>query len=395
VSRRPVFLFDIDGVLVEPGGYRQASQAALNYFARRMGLEDQILSEHIFSLFESQNIISEWDIVPLCLAAIVDDLMGRCPGLSLPGDLSGAFEITHACDLPVLQVDYKSLTSNLGAGFQPGKTFAGLALLLNQPGAINPPFPNIQGHPLLSVILEHTRDGVKSPVTRIFQQFVLGCETFQKVFDLPYEVETGSYLMQYDRPALDAAYRDELMDFWRKDRLDLAAYTIRPSLLVSAVPERILPYAPEADLALQINGLDAIPRMGYGQVYRAAELAGISPDLIIKPSPVQALGAIGAAVFRDELQAMVAAVNWIYRGDSTYFERLPALDIHIFEDSAGSILGVKSASDRLNQVGVPVQFHAWGIANSPVKIAALQSAQAEISSNVNVAVQEALTRLDP
>jgi hypothetical protein len=199
--------------------------------------------------------------------------------------------------------------------------------------------------------------------------------------------------MEYDRPALDAGCRDELLDYWRKDSLDMAAYTVRPSLLGSPVPERILPYAPEADLALQINGLDAVPRMGYGQVYRAAELAGISPDLVIKPSPVQALGAIGAAVCRDELQAMLAAVNWIYRGDSTYFERLPALDIHIFEDSGGSILGVKRASDRLNKIGVPVQFHAWGIANSPVKIAALQSAQAEISSNVNDAVQKALSRL--
>ena len=31
-------LFDIDGVLVEPSGYRAAVQATLHYFTRRMGL---------------------------------------------------------------------------------------------------------------------------------------------------------------------------------------------------------------------------------------------------------------------------------------------------------------------------------------------------------------------
>jgi hypothetical protein len=386
-------LFDVDGVLVKPAGYRKASQSALNFFTRQMGIADQPLGEDIFSLFESQNIISEWDIVPLCLAAIMDDLMGRCPDLRLPQDLSGALEGLHACQLPVPQVDYAGLTACLGGGFLPGKTFADLALQLNQTGELNPPFPNLQGHPLLSIILEHTRDVVKSPVTRIFQQFVLGCENFQKAYDLTCQVENSSYLMEYDRPALEGSQRDDLLNYWRKDQLDLAAYTIRPCFLGSAEPEKILPYSPEAELALELNGLEGIPCMGYGQVYRAAELAGISPENIIKPSPVQALGAIGAAVFRIELEAIQEAINWINCGDSSYFKRLPALDVYIFEDSAGSILGVKSACEMLVRLGIPVSLRACGIASSSVKIAALQLAQAEIFSNVNSAVQMSLSRL--
>ena len=390
---RPVFLFDIDGVLVKPAGYRKASQAAINFFTRQMGIADQFLGEEIFSLFESQNIISEWDIVPICLAGIIDDLLSRCPDLRLPADLAGVFEGMCAYELPPPQVDYRTLTLNLGAGFQLGKTFADQAFMLNQPGALKPPFPYLQGHPLLSVILEHTRDVVNNPVTRIFQQFVLGCETFQKAYGLTCEVETGSYLRDYDRPALEVSCRDELLNYWRKDLLDMAAYTIRPSTLSFEITARTLPYSPEADLAMQINGLDAIPVMGYGQVYRAAELTGVNPDNILKPSPAQALAAIAAAVFRDGLQAMSAGVNWINHGDSSYFERLPALDIHIFEDSAASILGVRSACERLARLGIPVSLHAWGIASSPVKIAALQSAQAEIVPDVNSAVKEALSQL--
>jgi len=390
---RPVFLFDIDGVLVKPAGYRRASQAALNFFTRQMGIEDQILGEDVFSMFESQNIISEWDIVPLCLAAIVDDLMGRFPDLHLLADRSGSFDSMRRDNLPGPQVDYNALTLRLGAGFQPGKTFADLALLLNQPGVLNPPFPNLQGHPILAGILEHTRDVVKSPIIRIFQQYVLGWETFQKAFGLPCALETGSYLMDFDRPALDTSLFDELLEYWHKNKLDLAAYTIRPCAVGGEIPERILPYSPEGELALEITGLDTIPLMGYGQVYRSAELAGISPDNIVKPSPVQVLGAVGAAVFRNEMQAMSAAVKWTNGGDSAYFERLPALDIHIFEDSAGSILGVKSASEMLARLGIPVNLHAWGIATSPVKVAALRSVHAEIFSNVNIAIQEALSLL--
>ncbi|MDR3573824.1 MAG: hypothetical protein P4L50_08185 [Anaerolineaceae bacterium] len=390
---RPVFLFDVDGVLVIPAGYRQASQAAINFFTRQMGIEDQLLDENIFALFESNNIISEWDIVPLCLAAILDDLQSRCADLRLPPDLSGS--LAGLCDykLPAPQVDYKNLASNLGARFLPGQTFADQALQYSQTTAANSPFPHLQGQPLLPVILADTRDVFKNPVIRIFQEFVLGSQNFQKAYGLTGEVETGSFLTLYDRPALEAGCRDELLQLWDAGRLDLAAYTIRPSLLGSEPPAKMLAYSPEAELALQINGLEAMPIMGYGQVYRAAELAGIRPDEILKPSPVQALAAMAAAVFRDGLRAMSAAMDWSGRGKTAYFERLPALDIHIFEDSAGSILGVRAGAERLMSLGIPVTLNAWGVASSPVKIAALQAAQAEVFPDVNRAVQEALSHL--
>jgi hypothetical protein len=36
----PVFLIDLDSVLVEPRGYRLAMQSALGWFTERMGLGD-------------------------------------------------------------------------------------------------------------------------------------------------------------------------------------------------------------------------------------------------------------------------------------------------------------------------------------------------------------------
>ena len=67
-----VFLFDIDGVLVEPHGYRLATQAVLKHFTGRMGIDEQYPGDEMMDYFDSRNIISEWDVSGLCMAAILD-----------------------------------------------------------------------------------------------------------------------------------------------------------------------------------------------------------------------------------------------------------------------------------------------------------------------------------
>ncbi len=332
--RQTVFLFDIDGVLVQPGGYRRAVQATLDYFTRRMGLDGQVLSEETIATFEANNITSEWDIVPLCLAATLDGLQALYPEVRLPAELAPACDALRARGVSAPRVDFQALARRLGAAFQQELTFSDLALILSQPGSQDPPFPHLQGNPLLHSLLDGTREVSTSLTTRTFQQFVLGSELYQAMFALPFEigVDGASYLRLYDRPALDVGLREKLLGLWRSGRIHLAVYTLRPSSLRSETPARTLPYCPEADIALQASGLDGLPLVGFGQVHRLAELSGAPPRHFVKPSPVQALGAIGAAVCRDEMQAMLAARAWVDQGDSAFFERLPPLDVHIFEE---------------------------------------------------------------
>lgn len=393
--RQTVFLFDIDGVLVQPGGYRRAVQATLDHFTRRMGLDSQVLSEETVSTFEAHNITSEWDIVPLCLAAILAGFQALYPGVRLPAELYPACDALRAYGVSAPQVDFQALARRLGAAFQQELTFSDLALLLNQPDSQDPPFPHLRGHPLLQALLGGTRDVFTSVTTRTFQQFVLGREMYQAMFALPFEIDGhgDSYLRVYDRPALSAGLRDELLGLWRSGKLHLAVYTLRPSSLRSEVPARALSYAPEADIALKDSGLDGVPLVGFGQVNRLAELTGAALRHIVKPSPIQALGAIGAAVCRDEIQALLAARVWVDQGDSAFFERFPPLDVHIFEDSAGSILGVRRAVELLVGIGVPARLYAWGISQSQAKTAALRSASAEVCEDVDKAVVSALELL--
>ena len=51
--KKTIFLFDVDSVLVEPGGYRQTFWASLNYFVGLMGVETNCPTENDLEFLES------------------------------------------------------------------------------------------------------------------------------------------------------------------------------------------------------------------------------------------------------------------------------------------------------------------------------------------------------
>src|SRR5258706_4894773 len=85
-----VVLLDIDGVLVHHGGYRAALHATLNHFVSLMGLSHFDFTEEELADLEKRGIFSEWDMVPILLGALWNDILSRPPKLDLPSDLSSA-----------------------------------------------------------------------------------------------------------------------------------------------------------------------------------------------------------------------------------------------------------------------------------------------------------------
>ena len=65
-----ILLLDIDGVLVQPAGYRMATEATCQYFLEKGGITNSISYTEIYSLFEAQRVTSEWDMVPLTLLMV-------------------------------------------------------------------------------------------------------------------------------------------------------------------------------------------------------------------------------------------------------------------------------------------------------------------------------------
>jgi hypothetical protein len=388
-----VFLFDLDGVLVEPLGYRRVTQATLTYFTERMGVGPLTLSDEVMDLFESQSITSEWDISAVCLTALFEAALATNADLKLPYDLVSACDHIREIGLDpmALELDYEPLALRLGREYQPGLTFAALGYRMSQSFSLEPLFPHLAGHALLKELLAYSRDVRLSPVTRIFQQLALGTRAFRETYGLPAEIEVESYLLTYDRPLLEPELRESLLRGWEAGEYQLAAYTVRPSLARHGEAPRELPYAPEAEMALELVGLEQIPLVGYGQVCQLARLTGLPADQIAKPSMIHALGAIGAAVTRDELRAMSDAAKWASEPTQPgIYASFPPLEITVFEDSPWSIRAVQQAGELLNGIGIPTRVNAYGISRSPTKVVTLIEAGAEIAMDVNAAVRKAL-----
>jgi phosphoglycolate phosphatase-like HAD superfamily hydrolase len=51
-----IWLFDLDGVLIHPGGYREALRRTVAHFSRRAGYPDEPLAEETIEAFEANGI---------------------------------------------------------------------------------------------------------------------------------------------------------------------------------------------------------------------------------------------------------------------------------------------------------------------------------------------------
>lgn len=384
----PVFLIDLDSVLLEPLGYRKAVQSTLNWFTERMGLGDQYPGEEVIASLEAVNMTSEWDMVPVLLAAIIDGLMKENPGTQLPEDLLQACDLVRSKSLQPPNVDFASLPIILGKHFKPGMEYSTLAFELNQTGSAQSPYPNLIDLPILKSLLLNTRalDGALS--TRVFQHFTLGSERFAELSGHAPLFECDSYLEKFDRHLLNEQTRDLLLMAWRDSLVNLTVYTARPSK-----PEKDCPpgynYSPEAEVALETLGLQELPLIATGQINWLSEHLGVPVHKLGKPSPVQALAAIAAAYTRQVETSLLAAADLQLKGKTEFFQNLPGLAIHVFEDSGGNTASVRRAVDLLNEAGLICTFNAWGIGDNPDKQRALMQAGAELVPDINQAVLRA------
>lgn len=384
----PVFLIDLDSVLIDPRGYRKSIQAALGYFTNQMGLGDLYPGEDAIARFEAINMTCEWDITPILLAAIFDGLLRENPQILLPANLEDACQTirTHKVNAP--QVDLARITSILAAHFKPGMEYAALALDLNQDGVENPPFPHLVGQPLTSSILADTRMIDGALTTKIFQHFTLGSERYEKLSGLPRFFESDSYLQKHDQLLLNEDARDALLKAWHENKVGIVIYTARPSLPVKGDVVSFN-YSPEAEVALEALGLSELPLVAAGKMGWLATGMGIRVDQLTKPSPVQAMAGISAAVTRKVESSLWAAARLFFNHENNGYRDFPSLSIHVFEDAGGNIKAVRKAAELLGEAGVQNEVTAWGISENPEKQQALLQANAFLLPDVNQAIQKA------
>lgn len=396
-----IFLFDIDGVLIQPGGYRAAVRATLAYFLNRMGLPGSLApDEAIMAYFEANRITSEWDMTPISLAIILEAVISRLPTIQMDGSLPLALDAIKS-SLPTPReswLDYEDLPytpiiEQIGAAFHTGEPPSLAALRLTEQAATESLFPHLSGSPILSELFSATRDWERSWITRIFQHFTLGSAAYELCYRRPAEIETPGLIPQYDKPLLPADLTKALMDNFPNGRIHLAAYTLRASLPPKEIPTIPPGFSPEAETALQIADLLQIPLIGYGRLDYLAQVTGEDINQYLKPSPIQALAAILASLSHNELDAVIQAREFVLNQEFLFFfkENRPGrLEIHVFEDSRGGIEAVQSAVQLLKRAGITAEMVAWGISDDDHKRRALARVTQRIYSSTAMALQAAL-----
>ncbi|MGD8402458.1 MAG: hypothetical protein PVJ21_02280 [Anaerolineales bacterium] len=356
-----VLLLDIDGVLVKPGGYRAAVRASVNYFFNLMGLPHFEIPEEKITWLESRGITSEWDMVPLLIATLWEDILSRHPLPSLPSDVSSAaIQIgKHLNRYEPIELHIPEF--ELVAGQCPADTALKSGLFSSIPRGLR------------TNLLHGSRDVHFSKTLRTFQHFTLGSEGFTQTYNLPAEIESESFLYKYDRSNIDDAIRDKLL----QPGIHLAAFTARPSAPPREVKAPPLGYSPEAEIALDLVGLPDIPLISFGKLQFLGEQRGYDPEILLKPSPVQALAGIAAALTGDEWSSLQASCDWYETGQLTgALVDLPkSFEVSVVEDTLGGVRSVWAAGEILREIGLDVTVRAYGLTSgSAAKSAAFEAA---------------------
>jgi phosphoglycolate phosphatase-like HAD superfamily hydrolase len=358
---KKVILLDIDGVLVRHGGYRAALHATLNHFASLTGLAHFDFPEEKLAELEKRGIFSEWDMVPLLLGTLWNDILSHRADLSLPADLSSAaVEIGRNVngylprELNIPEFEYIAGQYPAEAALQHGCfPFIPMELRIN--------------------ILSQSRNINFSQTMRLFQHYSLGSRMFSETYELPAEVKTESFLHTHDRSNINDTIRDRLI----QPNIHLAGLTARPSAPPREVDDSHFGYAPEAEIALKLVGLADIPLIAFGKLEYLAAQRRLDAGALIKPSPVHALAATAAAFTGNEWTGLQSAGDWFQTGQlKGVFDDLPrTFELFVVEDTLGGIRSTQAAGKILQQSGFDVTVHALGLTSgSASKIEAFSQA---------------------
>ncbi len=390
-----LLLFDVDGVLTDAQGYLKALQDTVAHFSHRMGVGDLPPTEEEARAFEAYGLTSEWDSGPACVVTLLLERLRREPSLPLPPHWPDALSLLATHPYPLLHPDYTALARRVGErlGGQASSAQAACATLWDEVEAT----PSLEAHrpalaALLDTLLGHTSDFFRAPMTRHFQHLVIGSQGVAETYGIEPDFDSPAYLHHYDRPLLTPATHARLHESAANGQARFALYTARPSLPPVEADEPALGYSPEAEMARSLVGLEAWPLISLGRIRWLARQAGQEVERLIKPCPVQALAAVGAAWSGQETAALEAALALHHDGElRPPLSDLKPVTLHVFEDTTGGLEAVERGVEELRAAGATVEWQPYGItpADGP-KAAAMVTRGVPTYPSVNEAILTAL-----
>jgi len=387
-----VYLLDVDGVLIYPGGYREALNRTINYFSQAMGWGDCAPKDATALVFEAHGITNEWDMSAICLAALLVEAWRHNPDLQLPRSVPDALTAVRIRGVPRQPTNFAQMARSVAAEMRT-EEYPALAAPRVFSRVLNSS-PRGDGRAalitLLDEILLNTRDIHRSHTLTVLQTFALGSSVFEETYSLSSPFEMGSMILENDLPVISRANCEYLLKAAESGEIKSAVFTARPSLPPLGIRDDTDYYAPEAELAVQMLGIEILPMIGYGRIQWLAREFGGDPNLWIKPAPVHALAAIGAAVSGDEKASLIGAHVLLEEGRLQLpFSELvnETLNVTVFEDSASGVQAVKRGVEILRAAGAECRLMAKGIATHPEKCVNLEKVGARVFPDVNAALR--------
>lgn len=378
-----IFLLDVDSVLLRPLGYREALRDTVNHFGLRMNQEQGAIvpTYEEIDVFEATGFTSEWESIPMCLAAFFH--LASEWGPSIWRDTFTSTMILMARSrVRFPRPDYAKIAQAIVAEQDDNKPAAHKAL-----DYFLAHTHRVQSESVLRELLDDPSN-VLSPTTRTFQHYTLGSRAFAMTYGFGPDFAVESYLLERDEPLLDETRRALLI----ASRVRYAIYTARPS----HPPESMDPsgYAPEAEMARALVGLDSAPLIGFGHVSWMAQHMGVYPNAYTKPSPVQALAAIGTA-WTGKVEPSLWSARALAEDNDLTGPLASLLDagpvrVTVFEDTPGGVLAVHHAGELLRAAGVAVTVRSVGVADAGVKRDALKPLTDIQVKDINAGLEWAL-----
>lgn len=365
---RKFILFDMDGVLLKPGGYHQSLRTSVERIGNAIGIPGVALNQDQIAYFESLGVTNEWDSLAICAALLLVHVWTVDSEVRLTNTKPGtSVKLSHPPNFDSF------LDSFIHVGSLPAH--AAFDLIIKE----NTWLDKYQcDH--LSDILHNCRNIYKSPTLPAYQETVLGSEIFNHTFGLEPQLNIESYLQKYDLPTLTVKNKNAFQEWLSSPENTAGIMTNRPC----SAPNGYLS-APEAEIGAGIIGMDDLPLLGSGMLaWFAEEKKDLPAHSFLKPNPVHALTLLRLLAGIPITNALEDAFSLIEGlGNRNHWQHLQNSKVFILEDSTKGLESGLRAKELLNTLGIEIDLILIGISNHPVKRRALKRVSDIICSDIN------------
>ncbi len=363
-----IILFDMDGVLLKPGGYHESLKTSVIRIGKALGIPKTKLRDDQIARLESLSVTNEWDSLAICTGVMLTHVWRNDAKIRLT-TLEPSSKIV--IDGPP---DFDSFLDHFSdVGDLPGHRAYDIILDSN-------PWLTPAQRKYLSDVLHHCRDIYHSPILPAYQETVLGSEVFHRTYGLDSQLSIQSYLLHHDQPLLSDKNMQALQSWLVEPTNTAGILTNRPC----STPTGHIS-SPEAELGAQLVGLDHLPLLGSGMLaWYASTQQNLPRHAFFKPNPIHALALLLMCMGTPIHNALEKAV--LLTNNNGRVEEWSALDgasIFIFEDSIKGIESGLRAKTLLSDFGIQVELTLIGISDQPIKQQALSKYTATLLSDIN------------